>query len=87
MSNMSNAILISNMMSIDNCPKDKLIKCFKKSNHQMYTILSYDKNYICYNDLYTGLYRSVVFSFEGLNSMTLAPLSLASSRYLFNRLK
>lgn len=84
MSNMSNAILISNMMSIDNCPKDKLIKCFKKSNHQMYTILSYDKNYICYNDLYTGLYRSVVFSFPDKKLLSYSPSKSTTFNYFQN---
>lgn len=71
--NLDNAVTISNMMSLDNCPKDKLHICMQVTSNQMYYVVNYDKNYVCHNDLYTGLYRSVVFSFPNKKLLAFSP--------------
>ena len=57
------AVLISNMISLDNNPIERLVKYFKKTRTNNYILLKYDKNYLNPNDIYIGLYHSVLFSF------------------------
>lgn len=71
--NLNNAVIISNMMSLDICPKEKIHICLQLTGNQMYSLVNYDKNYVCYNDLYTGLYRSVIFSFPNKKLLAFSP--------------
>ena len=71
--NLDGAVTISNMMSLDFCPKEKLNVCVQSTANQMYTLLNYDKNYTCQNDLYIGLYRSVIFSFPNKRLLSISP--------------
>ena len=81
--NIDNSVLISNMMSIDFCPRDKLQLGFQRTKSQMYSVLNYDKNYVCKDDLYVGMYRSVVFSFPNKKLLSYTP----SKSLSFNRFK
>lgn len=81
--NMNESVLISNMMSIDFCPRDKLKLGFQRTKSQMYSILNYDKNYVCKDDLYIGMYRSVIFSFPNKKLLSYTP----SKSISFNRFK
>ena len=80
---MNESVLISNMMSIDFCPRDKLKLGFQRTKSQMYSILNYDKNYVCKDDLYVGMYRSVIFSFPNKKLLSYTP----SKSISFNRFK
>lgn len=71
--NTENSVLISNMMSVDFCPRDKLQLGFRRTELQMYSTLNYDKNYVCKDDLYLGLYRSVIFSFPNKKLLSYTP--------------
>jgi hypothetical protein len=71
--NVENSILISNMISIDFCPRDKLQLSFQRTKSQMYSVLNYDKEFVCNDDLYVGLYRSVIFTFPNKKLLSYAP--------------
>ena len=48
-------------IDIDSC-SSKINKKFIKKSYGNYTILNYDKQFTCFDDIINGMYRSVVFS-------------------------
>ena len=49
--NIKNAVLISNMISLDNAPITKLIRYYKRNHLNSYFLLKYDKMFFNSNDL------------------------------------
>ena len=75
------AILISNMISLDNNPIERLVKYFKKTKTSNYILLKYDKNYFNPNDIYIGLYHSILFSFPHKRLLSFTPSKMITYNY------
>ena len=78
---MNGSVLISNMISLDNSPIERLIKYFKKTRTNNYILLKYDKNYFNINDIYIGLYHSILFSFPNKRLLSFVPAKMTSYNY------
>ena len=59
--NIDNAVLISNMLSMDTLPNNRVMKYLKKNHKNQYFLIKYDENFFNKNDLYVGLYHSVIY--------------------------
>jgi hypothetical protein len=78
---MSDSVVISNMMSMNSCPKNKVNICLQTSEEHVYSIVNYDKQYVHKDDLYMGLYRSVIFSFPSKKLLSYSPSKSISYSY------
>lgn len=78
---MNESVLISNMISLDNSPIERLVKYFKKTRTNNYILLKYDKNYFNINDIYIGLYHSILFSFPHKHLLSFVPAKMTSYNY------
>lgn len=76
-----NAVLISNMVSFDHVINNKITKSFQKSENIMYGFLNYDKNYLSMNDLQTGVFKSVIFSYPQRKILSFCPAKSISYQY------
>ena len=81
----NNSVLISNMISFDFVINNKITKSFRKSDNSMYGFLNYDKDYLSKNDLQTGLFRSVIFSYPERKILSFCPAKSISYHY-FNEM-
>ena len=79
--NIKNAVLISNMISLDNAPITKLIRYYKRNHLNSYFLLKYDKMFFNLNDLYVGLYHSVLFSYPNKKLLSFCPSKLTTYKY------
>jgi len=79
--NINNAVCITNMCSLQNYPKNKLLKHFKQHEKKSYYILKYDKNYFNKNDVCIGIYHSVLFSFPNKKLLSFCPSKLVTFKY------
>lgn len=52
---------------LDNLPNKNIRKKYYYTRQSTYVIVNYDKNYVTFDDIKTGLYRSVVFSYPTKN--------------------
>lgn len=77
----NNSVLISNMISFDYVINNKITKSFRKSDNSMYGFLNYDKDYLSKNDLQTGLFRSVIFSYPERKVLSFCPAKSISYQY------
>jgi hypothetical protein len=77
----NNAVLISNMVSFDHVINNKITKSFQKSENIMYGFLNYDKNYLSMNDLQTGVFKSVIFSYPQRKILSFCPAKSISYQY------
>ena len=75
------AILIANMMSLDNYPRHKVVASVQRTVNKSYCMLNCDENYLCHNDIYTGLYKSVVFSFPERELLSYSPSKTINYSY------
>lgn len=82
--NIKDAVCISNMCSLNNYPKNKLLKHYKKSDKSSYYLLKYDKNFFNKNDIYIGIYHSVLFSFPNKKLLSFCPSKLITFKYFKN---
>jgi hypothetical protein len=78
---MNDFIIISNMMSIDSCPKNKVNISVQRTQEQIYSVINYDKQYVNSDDLYLGLYRSIIFSFPNKKLLSYSPSKSISYSY------
>ena len=60
---------------------NKITKSFRKSDNSMYGFLNYDKDYLSKNDLQTGLFRSVIFSYPERKVLSFCPAKSISYQY------
>ena len=78
---MCDSAIISNMMSMNSCPKNKVNICLQRAEEQIYSIVNYDRQYVNKDDLYLGLYRSVIFSFPSKKLLSYSPSKAISYSY------
>ena len=79
--NIDNAVLISNMLSMDTLPNNKVMKYLKKNHKNQYFLIKYDENFFNKNDLYVGLYHSVIYGFPSKNIMSFFPAKMTTYKY------
>ena len=77
-------VLITNKMSLDNYPIQTVVATVQRTQHRSYCMLNCDDNFICYNDIYTGLYNSVVFSFPERELISYSPSKSITYEYFKN---
>lgn len=77
----NNSILITNMMCMDNYPRTKVLSSIQRTNLNSYCMLNTDKIYASKNDIYTGLYNSVVFSYPEKQLLSYSPSKSISYSY------
>ena len=77
----NNAVLISNMISFDHVINNKITKSFQKSENIMYGFLNYDNDYLSVDDLQTGVFKSVLFSYPQRTVLSFCPAKSISYHY------
>lgn len=79
--NIDNAVLISNTLSMDTLPNNKVNRHLKKTYKHQYFLVKYDENFFNKNDLYIGLYHSVLYSFPTKNILSFFPAKMTTYKY------
>jgi len=77
----NHAVLISNMISFDHVINNKITKSFQKSENIMYGFLNYDNDYLSVDDLQTGVFKSVLFSYPQRTVLSFCPAKSISYHY------
>ena len=77
----NHAVLISNMISFDHVINNKITKSFQKSENIMYGFLNYDNDYLSIDDLQTGVFKSVLFSYPQRTVLSFCPAKSISYHY------